>query len=366
MGLISGFAIFSIALVVLVIVFIFAGVKTVPQGQEHTVERFGRYTRTLSPGLHVVIPLIDHVRRKMNMMEQVKDVPSQEVITEDNVMVTVDGVVYYQILNAAKAAYEIDNVDAAIINLTMTNMRSVMGGMKLDEVLSNRDVINERIVGVVDEATSPWGLKVTRIEIMDLSPPREIVDAMAQQMKADRNKRAAVLEAEGDKAAAILRAEGQMQSAILQAEGEKQSAILEAEAREREAQAEARATHMVSQAVNQGSVQALNYFVALKYVESLQAIASAENQKLVFMPLEAASMVGAIGGIAELASDAFEARKANPNSGGSNQAAAAAAAAAAQAAAQTANQAAARQAGRNAPQPPAAQPGGDDDQGRES
>jgi len=366
MGLISGFAVFAIALVVLVIIIIFAGVKTVPQGQEHTVERFGRYTRTLSPGLHVVVPLIDNVRRKVNMMEQVKDVPSQEVITEDNVMVTVDGVVYYQILNAAKAAYEIDNVDAAIINLTMTNMRSVMGGMKLDEVLSNRDVINERIVGVVDEATSPWGLKVTRIEIMDLSPPREIVDAMAQQMKADRNKRAAVLEAEGDKAAAILRAEGQMQSAILEAEGDKQSAILEAEARERAAQAEARATHMVSQAVNQGSVQALNYFVALKYVDSLQAIASAENQKLVFMPLEAANMIGAIGGIAELASDALEARRMDAAQSSATQTAAQAAQAAAQAAA-TAN----RSVPRSTAPPPrdgrqADSGDGGDDEGRDS
>lgn len=294
MELFSGFAIFTVAIGVLAIIIVVAGVKTVPQGQEYTVERFGRYTRTLSPGLHVIMPLIDSIGRHMNMMEQVKDVPSQEIITRDNVMVTVDGVVYYQVLNAPKAAYEIDDVDAAIINLTMTNIRSVMGSMELDEILSHRDDINERIVSVVDEATSPWGLKITRIEIKDVNPPREIVDAMAQQMKADRTKRAAILAAEGERQAAILRAEGL-----------KQAAILEAEAREREAQAEARATHMVSQAVNQGSSQALNYFVAQEYVKSLRDIASAENHKVIFMPLEASSVVGAIGGIAELAKDAL-------------------------------------------------------------
>lgn len=290
----SGFAIFSIMVAALAIIIVIAGVKTVPQGREFTIERFGRFTRSLPPGLHIIIPLIDRVGRQMNMMEQVKDVPSQEIITRDNVMVTVDGVVYYQVLSASKAAYEIDDVDAAIVNLTMTNIRSVMGSMELDEILSHRDDINERIVSVVDEATAPWGLKITRIEIKDVSPPREIVDAMAQQMKADRNKRAAILEAEGDKNAAILRAEGL-----------KQAAILEAEAREREAQAEARATHMVSQAVNQGSVQALNYFVAQEYIKSLRDIAAADNQKVIFMPLEASSVIGAIGGIAELAKQSF-------------------------------------------------------------
>ena len=299
------FASFSIVLAILGLFLIFKAVITVPQGDEFTVERFGRYTRTLRPGLHVIFPVIDHVGHKLNMMEQVKDVPSQEIITKDNAMVTVDGVVFYQILDAAKAAYEVKRLDTAILNLVMTNIRTVMGSMDLDELLSHRDKINARLLSVVDEATSPWGVKVTRIEIKDINPPRDLVEAMARQMKAERDKRASILEAEGFKQSEILRAEGEKQGVILEAEGRKEAAFRDAEAREREAEAEARATHFMSQAITKGNVQSVNYFVAQKYVEALKDIAAAPNQKVLFMPLEASNVIGAIGGVTELAKEAF-------------------------------------------------------------
>ena len=300
-----GFLQFAVALAALFIVIVFLGVKSVPQGMEYTVERFGRYIRTLRPGLNFILPVIDRIGAKMNMMEQVLDVPSQEVITKDNAMVQVDGVVFYQVLDAAKAAYEVNRLEVAILNLTMTNIRTVMGSMDLDELLSQRDAINARLLSVVDEATTPWGVKVTRIEIKDITPPRDLVDAMARQMKAERDKRAAILEAEGERQAEILKAEGEKQAAILTAEGEKEAAFREAEARERLAEAEARATEMVSRAIAEGDVNAINYFVAQKYVDALQQIASAPNEKLVFMPLESSGVVGAIGGIAELAKQAM-------------------------------------------------------------
>jgi regulator of protease activity HflC (stomatin/prohibitin superfamily) len=296
--------IFVVALVVLAIVVVVLGVKRVPQGMEYTVERFGRYTRTLRPGLNLIVPVIDQIGHRQNMMEQVLDVPSQEVITRDNAMVTVDGVVFFQVLDAAKASYEVNDLYRAILNLTMTNIRTVMGSMDLDELLSQRDHINARLLSVVDDATTPWGVKVTRIEIKDIAPPKDLVDAMARQMKAERDKRAAILEAEGLRQAEILKAEGEKQSAILTAEGEKEAAFREAEARERLAEAEARATAMVSQAIAQGDINAINYFVAQKYTEALQAIASAENQKVIMMPLEAANLIGSVAGIAEIARQA--------------------------------------------------------------
>jgi len=296
--------IFVVALVVLAVMLVVLGVKRVPQGMEYTVERFGRYTRTLQPGLNLIVPVIDQIGHRQNMMEQVLDVPSQEVITRDNAMVTVDGVVFFQVLDAAKASYEVNDLYRAILNLTMTNIRTVMGSMDLDELLSQRDHINARLLSVVDDATTPWGVKVTRIEIKDIAPPKDLVDAMARQMKAERDKRAAILEAEGQRQAEILKAEGEKQSAILTAEGEKEAAFREAEARERLAEAEARATAMVSQAIAKGDINAINYFVAQKYTEALQAIASAENQKVIMMPLEAASLIGSVAGIAEIARQA--------------------------------------------------------------
>lgn len=296
---------FAIAVVLLAVLIVVLGVQRVPQGMEYTVERFGRYTRTLRPGLNLIIPVVDRVGRRLNMMEQVLDVPSQEVITRDNAMVTVDGVVFFQILDAAKAAYEVSGLQPAILNLTMTNIRTVMGSMDLDELLSQRDQINARLLNVVDDATTPWGVKVTRIEIKDISPPRDLVDAMARQMKAEREKRAAILEAEGQRQSQILRAEGEKQSTILEAEGEKEAAFREAEARERLAEAEAKATMMVSQAIAKGDIQAINYFVAQRYTEALQNIASAENQKVILMPLEASSLIGSLGGIAEIAKESL-------------------------------------------------------------
>lgn len=303
-------SIFAIIIVVLGIIIVFKAVVVVPQGWNYTIERFGRFTRIFSPGLQLITPFIETVGTKMNMMEQVLDVPSQEVITKDNAMVTVDGVVFYQVLDAGKAAYEVRGLEIAILNLTMTNIRTVMGSMDLDELLSQRDAINARLLTVVDEATNPWGIKVTRIEIKDISPPRDLVEAMARQMKAERLKRAEILEAEGDRQSAILRAEGEKQSQILQAEGEREAAFREAEGRERLAEAEAKATAVVSGAIADGDVQAINYFVAQKYVDAISAFATSSNEKLVFMPLEASSVIGAIGGIAELTKSALTDSKA--------------------------------------------------------
>ncbi|MDX2315209.1 MAG: SPFH domain-containing protein [Gammaproteobacteria bacterium] len=294
-----------IALLVFAVVLVVMGVRRVSQGYNYTVERFGRYTKTLDPGLHIIIPIFDQIGAKMNMMETVLDVPTQEVITKDNAMVSVDGVVFFQVLSAARAAYEVNNLTHAIVNLTMTNIRTVMGSMDLDELLSKRDVINQRLLSIVDDATSPWGVKVTRIEIKDIAPPRDLVDSMARQMKAEREKRAVILEAEGDRQSEILRAEGEKQGAILQAEGRKEAASRDAEARERLAEAEARATHMVSKAIENGDVQAINYFVAQKYVEAVKEMATTQNDKIIFMPFEASSLIGALGGIGELAKSAF-------------------------------------------------------------
>ena len=296
---------FVIALLALAIVLVVLGAKRVPQGNEWTVERFGRYTKTLRPGLNLIVPVVDQIGTKQNMMEQVVDVPSQEIITRDNAMVTVDGVVFFQVLDAAKASYEVNDLFRAILNLTMTNIRTVMGSMDLDELLSQRDQINARLLNVVDDATTPWGLKVTRIEIKDIAPPRDLVDAMARQMKAERDKRASILEAEGQRQAEILKAEGEKQGAILQAEGQKEAAFREAEARERLAEAEAKATHMVSQAIAKGNVTAINYFVAQKYTEALKTIGSAESQKVILMPMEASSLIGSLAGIGEIAKETF-------------------------------------------------------------
>jgi len=304
-------------LILFVAVTLFRSVVIVGQGMEYTVERFGKYKETIKPGLHLLFPFFDRIGRRLSLMEQVLDVPSQEVITKDNAMIGVDGVVFFQILDAARAAYEVQNLQYAILNLTITNLRTVMGSMDLDELLSQRDHINSRLLTVVDQATSPWGVKLTRIEIKDIRPPADLIDSMGRQMKAERDKRASILEAEGARQSAILKAEGARQAEILKAEGEKQKRILEAEglkeaafreaeARERSAEAEAKATQVVSDAIAKGSPQALNYFIALKYTEALKQIGSAPNQKLVLMPLEAASVIGAIGGIAELTKQAMQ------------------------------------------------------------
>lgn len=295
-----GFDVFSIVFLVLGIIVVLKGVNSVPQGEEWTVERFGKYTQTLQPGLHLIIPFIDSVGRKQCVMEQVLDVPPQEVISADNAMVTTDAVCFFQIIDPVAASYEVNNLERAMQNLVMTNIRAVLGSMELDAMLFNRDSINTELLLKVDEATNPWGVKVTRIEIKDITPPRDLVDAMANQMKAEREKRAAILKAEGEREAAIKVAEGEKKGEILKAEGAREAAFLEAEAREREAQAEAKATHMVSQAISGGNPQAINYFIAQKYVEALGEIASAENSKVVLMPLEASSVIGSIEGIREL------------------------------------------------------------------
>ena len=301
----DGVGIFVLVFLAVVVFYLLRAIRMVPQGYNFTVERFGRYTRTLHPGLGLITPFIDRVGHKLNMMERVLQVPSQEVITRDNAMVTVDGVAFYQVLDAAKASYEVSELENAILNMVMTQIRTVMGSMELDHLLSQRDEINHKLLGVVDQATQGWGVKMTRIEIKDINPPRDLVESMGRQMKAERDKRAAILEAEGMRSAAILKAEGEKQSVVLHAEGLKEAKFREAEARERSAEAEAKATMMVSEAISKGNVQAINYFVANNYIKAIEALAQSPNQKILMMPLDAASMLGSIGGIAEIAKEAF-------------------------------------------------------------
>jgi regulator of protease activity HflC (stomatin/prohibitin superfamily) len=313
----QGLGFFVILVVAVVVFYLLRAVRMVPQGYNYTVERFGRYIKTLGPGLGLITPFIDRIGAKQNMMEQVIQVPSQEVITKDNAMVTVDGVAFYQVMDAPRATYEVTNLQNAIINMVMTNIRTVMGSMELDNLLSQRDDINHRLLSVVDQATEPWGVKMTRIEIKDINPPRDLVDSMARQMKAEREKRASILEAEGLRQAAILKAEGEKQSVVLQAEGRREAAFKDAEARERAAEAEAKATELVSNAISSGNVQAINYFVANNYMKALEALAQSPNQKVLMMPLDASSMLGSIGGIAEIAREAFGGMPpATPVSGG--------------------------------------------------
>lgn len=290
-------------IVVVGILFLFKMVRVVPQGFEWTVERFGKYTHTMEPGLHFLFPVVQGVGRKINMMEQVLDIPSQDVITKDNAVVKVDGVVFFQVLDAAKAAYEVSDLESATIALVMTNIRTAIGSMDLDESLSKRDEINAKLLGVIDSATHAWGIKVNRIELKDIQPPQNLIDSMARQMKAEREKRANILEAEGLRAAEILRAEGEKQGAVLEAQGKKEAAFLEAEARERLAEAEANATRMVSEAIAKGDVQAINYFVAQKYVEAFRELAHSQNSKFVMMPMETTGIISSIAGIAELAKE---------------------------------------------------------------
>lgn len=291
---------FLMIILVFAVVLVFMTVRQVPQGYNWTLERFGRYTRTMKPGLEFIVPFIERIGNKVNVMEQVLDIPPQQVISRDNAMVTIDAVCFYQVFDAAKASYEVSNLDYATRNLTMTNIRTVIGSMDLDQMLSQRDQINSQLLSVVDQATNPWGVKITRIEIRDIAPPADLVNAMASQMKAERTKRAQILEAEGTRQAAILAAEGKKQAQILEAEGERQAAFLEAEARERAAEAEAKATMMVSQAIAKGDIQAVNYFVAQKYVQALSLIASSPNSKLIMMPLESSQVIGSVAGIGDL------------------------------------------------------------------
>jgi regulator of protease activity HflC (stomatin/prohibitin superfamily) len=300
-----GLDVFVLVLFALAVVTLFAGVKQVTQGFNWTVERFGRYTRTLTPGLNLIVPFFDRVGRRINMMEQVVDIPQQEVITKDNATVAVDGVAFYQVFDAAKASYEVANLDQAIVTLTMTNIRSVMGGMDLDQMLSHRDDINERLLHVVDQAVSPWGVKVNRIEIRDIQPPADLVAAMARQMKAERDKRAEILTAEGLRQSAILKAEGEKQAQILEAEGRREAAYRDAEARERLAEAEAKAIDMVSAAVARGDISALNYFIAEKYLKAFGQIAESPNQKILMLPIEATNVLASLGGIGEIARATF-------------------------------------------------------------
>jgi regulator of protease activity HflC (stomatin/prohibitin superfamily) len=302
----------AIIVVVVAVIVLAKWVRIVPQGYEWTVERFGKYTRTLPPGLHFLVPFIYSIGRKMNMMEQVLAVPSQDVITKDNAVVRVDGVVFYQVLEASRAAYEVANLEQASLALVMTNIRTVLGSMDLDESLSKRDEINARLLKVVDEATHPWGVKVNRIEIKDIAPPKDLVDAMARQMKAEREKRANILEAEGFKQAAILKADGEKQSTILAAEGKKEAAYREAEARERLAAAEAKATDLVSQAISTGNLNAINYFVATKYVEALKAMADSPNQKMLMLPFEASGILSSMAGIAEIGKEVLAKNSSTP------------------------------------------------------
>lgn len=301
----GAFEVFAIIVAVVLAIMVVVSAVIVPQGQHYTVERLGRYVRTLQPGLRVVVPFVERVGRRVIMMEQVLDIPTQDVITRDNVVVQVDAVAFMQVMDAAQSAYAVADLRAAMLNLVLTNIRTVMGSMDLDELLSNRDAINTRLLSIVDEATHPWGVKISRIEIKDIDPPNDIVEAMGRQMKAERDKRAQVLDAEGDKSEQVLKAEGLKQSLILEAEGRKEAAFRDAEARERTAQADAEATRMVSEAIAAGNIHAINYFVANRYVEALQGLASSDNAKVLMMPLEASSVIGAIGGITELTREAF-------------------------------------------------------------
>ena len=312
MPTLAGFSVFAIILVLFVIITLMMGIRQVPQGYNYTVERFGRYNKTLTPGLGVIIPYFDRIGRKLNVMEQVIDVPSQEIITKDNATVKVDGVAFYQVLDVRRASYEVSNLEQALLNLVMTNIRTVMGSMDLDQLLSHRDEINVRLLTVIDAAALPWGIKVTRIEIKDIEPPKDLIEAMGRQMKAEREKRAVILDAEGMRQADITRAEGKKQAVVLEAEGRKEAAFRDAEARERSAQAEATATGMVSRALAEGDLAALNYFIAEKYVKAVTALAEAPNQKVFIMPLDLATLAGTLGGIAEIASSALgEARAAD-------------------------------------------------------
>ncbi len=299
---------FGLALIVLAFVAVWSASVVVPQGYEYTLTRFGRFTAVLRPGFTLIIPFIDRIGRKIDMREQVLDIPGQEIITRDNAMVAVDGVVFYQVLDSAKAAYEVAELTRAILQLATTNLRTVMGALELDETLSKRDEINARLLTVVDQATEPWGIKITRVELKDIRPPADIVNAMTRQMKAEREKRASILESEGARQSNILRAEGQKQSQILEAEGRREAAFRDAEARERAAAAEAEATRLVSEAIGRGNSQALNYFIAQKYVDALREFARSPNQKTFILPVEATALVGTVGGIAELVRDGLGSR----------------------------------------------------------